>query len=193
MKVPSHYVIATFQLYGSLMLESPDYFFRVREIGRLRQTNIRAAIFPRKARMRFTVYEHAAAATPISSLCVVGVDSLVPRPSLRSLVTSRPTHKGKGRLVNIERFLGHRPRAAALMGRLVTRLYPLSNYNAHVRETGCTWLYNWQCCTLIGDPVFTPQKVLGPRNRSMFTRRPFPLWGGAAGHETTLSAHNFYV
>ena len=35
MKVPSHYVIATFQLYGSLMLcyiESPDYFFRVREI-----------------------------------------------------------------------------------------------------------------------------------------------------------------
>ena len=38
MKVPSHYVIATFQLYGSLMLESPDYFFRVREIGRLRQT-----------------------------------------------------------------------------------------------------------------------------------------------------------
>ena len=38
MKVPSNYVIATFQLYGSLMLESPDYFFRVREIGRLRQT-----------------------------------------------------------------------------------------------------------------------------------------------------------
>ena len=34
-KVPSHYVIAT---YGSLMLESPDYFFRVREIGGLRQT-----------------------------------------------------------------------------------------------------------------------------------------------------------
>ena len=57
-----------------------------------------------------------------------------------SLVTSRPTHKGKGRLVNIERFLGRRPRAAALMGRLVTRLYPLSNYNTHVRETGCTWL-----------------------------------------------------
>ena len=38
MKVPSHYVIATFQLYGSLTLESPDYFFRVRGIGRLRQT-----------------------------------------------------------------------------------------------------------------------------------------------------------
>ena len=41
MKVPSHYVIATFQLYGSLMLESPDYFFRVRERGRLRQTRLR--------------------------------------------------------------------------------------------------------------------------------------------------------
>ena len=39
MKVPSHCVIATFQLYGSLMLESPDYFLRVREIGRLRQTS----------------------------------------------------------------------------------------------------------------------------------------------------------
>ena len=25
---------------------------------------------------------------------------------------------------------------------------------------------------------------LGPRNRSMFTRRPFPLVSGAAGHET---------
>ena len=36
--------------------------------------------------------------------------------------------------------------------------------------------YDWQCCNLIGDPVFTDQKVLGPRNRSMFTRRPFPLW-----------------
>ena len=40
MKVPSHYVIATFQLYGSLMLESPDYFFRVREIGRLRRLGL---------------------------------------------------------------------------------------------------------------------------------------------------------
>ena len=39
-KVPSHCVIATFQLYGSLMLESPDYFFRMREIGRLRQTKM---------------------------------------------------------------------------------------------------------------------------------------------------------
>ena len=38
MKVPSHCVIAIFQLYGSLMLESPDCFFRVREIGRLSQT-----------------------------------------------------------------------------------------------------------------------------------------------------------
>ena len=36
MKVPSHYVIATFQLAGRL--ESPDYFFRVREIGGLGQT-----------------------------------------------------------------------------------------------------------------------------------------------------------
>ena len=60
--------------------------------------------------------------------------------SRSSLVTSRPTHKGKGRLVNIERFLGRRPRAAALMGQLVTRLYPLPNYNMHVRETECTWL-----------------------------------------------------
>ena len=46
-KVPSHYVIATFQLDGSLMLESPDYFFRVREIGRLRQTMV--LINPRRA------------------------------------------------------------------------------------------------------------------------------------------------
>ena len=37
-KVPSNCVIATFQLYGSLMLESPDYFFHVREITRLHQT-----------------------------------------------------------------------------------------------------------------------------------------------------------
>ena len=44
MKVPSHYVIATFQLYGSLMLESPDSFFRVRETGRLRQTRLVIAI-----------------------------------------------------------------------------------------------------------------------------------------------------
>ena len=40
MKVPSHYVIATFQLYGPLMLTVPDYFFRMREIGRLRQTRV---------------------------------------------------------------------------------------------------------------------------------------------------------
>ena len=38
--------------------------------------------------------------------------------------------------------------------------------------------YDWQCCNWIGDLVFTDQKVLGPRNRSMFTRRPFPLWVG---------------
>ena len=32
----------------------------------------------------------------------------------RDRVTSSPTHKGKERLVNIERFPGPRPRAAAL-------------------------------------------------------------------------------
>ena len=53
-KVPSHYVIATFQLYGSLMLESPDYFFRVREIGRLRQTRL----------ARDTVWRSLALASP---------------------------------------------------------------------------------------------------------------------------------
>ena len=53
-KVPSRYVIATFQLYGSLMLESPDYFFRVREIVRLRQTNTitAAGIFPGETHVR---------------------------------------------------------------------------------------------------------------------------------------------
>ena len=34
----TYYAMITFQPDGSLMLESPDYFFRVREIGRLRQT-----------------------------------------------------------------------------------------------------------------------------------------------------------
>ena len=42
--MPSHYVIATFQLYGSSMLTVPDYFFRVREIGRLRQTRYEASL-----------------------------------------------------------------------------------------------------------------------------------------------------
>ena len=94
-----------------------------------------------------------------------------------SLVTSHPTHKGKGCLVNIEQFLGPILRAAASMGRLVTRLYHLLNYNTHVRETGCTWLW---LAMLQSDwwSVFTAQKVLGPRNHLMFTRHPFPLWVG---------------
>ena len=56
-----------------------------------------------------------------------------------SLMTSRPTHKGKGCLVNIEQFLGPRPRTAALMGQLVMKLYPLPNYNQCARE-GCMYL-----------------------------------------------------
>ena len=59
-KVPSYYVIATFQLYGSLMLESPDYFFRVREIGRLRQTNFDRAAGAR-ARAHINVHMHGLA------------------------------------------------------------------------------------------------------------------------------------
>ena len=33
-------VTTAFQGYGSLMLTTPDYFFPVRDIGRLRQTNL---------------------------------------------------------------------------------------------------------------------------------------------------------
>ena len=99
-KVPSHYVIATFQLDGSLMLESPDYFFRVREIGRLRQTMV--LIGPHYTNLLYITFQHipqASSSTSVSPRYTYRVKII--NPSQKKESVTRELRRYNGRFASV--------------------------------------------------------------------------------------------